>query len=121
MKWLNKDGYLIRRTKGVSMEGSRPDRPELHQMLYASFPKEISTIVDIQLMGKGCYHLELTNPSSVDRLLEIKHTSLHGSWISFYRWTHNVLAEEILLHKEAHMMFTAVFSGLKKEWHQVYF
>ena len=30
------------------MEGSRPNRLELRRMLYASFPKEISTIVDIQ-------------------------------------------------------------------------
>ena len=65
------------------MEGSRPNRPELRRMFYGSFPKESSTVVDIQLMGKGCYHLELIDPLSVERLLNIKHTSLLGSWISF--------------------------------------
>ena len=113
----------IQRLEVVSLvahvEGSRPNRPELRRMLYASFPEEINNIVDIQFMGKGCFHLEFTDSASVDRLLAIKHTSLHGSWISFYRWTHNVVAEEILQHKEAHMIFTAVFPGLKKEWHQV--
>ena len=63
--------------------------------------------------------MEFTDPSLVDRLLNIKHTLLLGSWISFYRWTHNVVANGILQHKEAHMIFTAVFLGLKKEWHPV--
>ena len=78
------------------MVGSRPNRPELYRMLYASFLEEMYIVVDIQFMGKGCSHLEFTNPSSVDRLLKIKNTSLQGSWISFYRWTHNVVADEIL-------------------------
>ena len=103
----------------MHMEGSRPNRPELRRMLYTTFPEEISTVVDIQFMGKGCYHLEFTDPSLVDRLLNIKHTSLLGSWISFYRWIHNVVADDILQHKEAHMIFTTVFPGLKKEWHPV--
>ena len=85
----------------MHMEGSRPNRPELRRMLYTTFPKEISTVVDIQFMGKGCYHLEFTDPLSVDRLLKIKHTSLQGGWISFYKWTHNVVADDILQHKEA--------------------
>ena len=101
------------------MEGSRPNRPELRRMLYASFPEEINTVVDIQFMGKGCYYLEFSDSTSVDRLLKIKHTATQGNWISFYRWTHNVVADEILQHKEAHMIFTAVFPGLKKEWYQV--
>ena len=101
------------------MEGSRPNRPELRRMLYASFPEEINTVVDIQFMGKGCYYLEFSDSSSVDRLLKIKHTTMQGNSISFYRWTHNVVADEILQHKEAQMIFTAVFPGLKKEWHQV--
>ena len=63
--------------------------------------------------------MEFTDPSLVDRLLNIKPTSLLGSWISFYKWTHNVVADDILQHKEAHMIFTAVFLGLKKEWHPV--
>ena len=53
------------------MEGSRPNRPQLRRMLYASFPEEINTVVDIQFMGKGCYYLEFSDSSSVDRLLKI--------------------------------------------------
>ena len=94
-------------------------KKHFHRMLYASFLEEMYIVVDIQFMGKGCYHLEFTDPSSVDRLLKIKHTSLHGSRISFYRWTHNVVADAILQHKEVHMIFTVIFPGLKKEWHQV--
>ena len=70
-------------------------------------------------MGKGCYHLEFSDHLSVGRLLEIKHTSLEGAWISFYKWNHNVSANDILKNKEAHMIFTAIFPGLKKEWRQV--
>ena len=84
-------------------------------MLYASFPKEINIVVDIQFMGKGCYHLEFFDPSSVDRLLKITHKTLRGNWIYFYRWTHNVVVDEILQHKEAHMIFMAIFPGSKKE------
>ena len=101
------------------MEGLRPNRPELRCMLYAIFPEEVNNVVDIQFMGKGCYHLEFSDHSSVGQLLEIKHTSLEGAWISFYKWNHNVIAEDILKNKEAHMIFTAIFPGLKKEWRQV--
>ena len=73
----------VQRLEAVSlvahMERSRSNQPKLPRMLYASFPKDNSTVVDIQFMAKGCYHLEFTDPSSVDRLLNIKHTSLLGS------------------------------------------
>ena len=85
-------------------------------MLYATFPEEINIVVDIQFMGKGCYHLEFIDPSHVDHLLKIKHTSLHVAWISFYKWTHNVVANDILQHNEAQMIFTTIFPRLKKEW-----
>ena len=77
------------------MEASRPNRPELCCMLYMTFPNEINNAVEIQFMGKGCYHSE------------------------FYKWTHNVVADDLLQNKEAHMIFIVVFLGLKKEWHQV--
>ena len=113
----------VQRLEAVSlvahMEGLRPNRPELRRMLYAIFPEEVNNVVDIQFMGKGCYHLEFSDHSSVGRLLEIKHTSLEGAWISFYKWNHNVTADDILKNKEAHMIFTAIFPGLKKEWRQV--
>ena len=108
----------VQRLEAVSlvahMEGSRLNRYELHRMLYANFLEEINNVVDIQLMGKGCNHLEFTSPSFA-RLLQIKNTSLQGTWISFYKWTHNVVAEDILQNKEAHMIFTIVLPGLKKE------
>ena len=66
------------------MEGLRPNRPELRRMLYAIFPEEVNNVVDIQFMGKGCYHLECSDHFSVGQLLEIKHTSLEGACISFY-------------------------------------
>ena len=113
----------VQRLEAVSlvahMEGLRPNRPELRRMLYAIFPEEVNNVVDIQFMGKGCYHLEFSDHLSVGRLLEIKHTSLEGAWISFYKWNHNVSVDDILKNKEAHMIFTAIFPGLKKEWRQV--
>ena len=69
---------------------------ELCRMLYANFPEEINNVVDIQFMGKGCYHLEFIDPSYVACLLKIKNTSLQGAWISFYKWTHNMVADDIL-------------------------
>ena len=109
----------VQRLEAVSlvahMEGLRPNRPELRRMLYAIFPEEVNNVVDIQFMGKGCYHLEFSDHLSVDQLLEIKHTSLEGAWISFYKWNHNVSVDDILKQKEAHMIFTAIFPGLKKE------
>ena len=34
-------------------------------MLYVNFPEEINNVLDIQIMGKGCYRLEFTDPSLV--------------------------------------------------------
>ena len=113
----------VRRLEVVSsvahMEGSKPNRLELPHMLYATFLDEINNVVDIQFIGNGCYHLEFSDLSPVAYLLKIKHTTMQGNWISFYKCTHNVVANDILQNKEAHMIYTTVFWGLKKEFCQL--
>ena len=65
----------VQRLEAVSlvanMEGLRPNRPELRRMLYAIFPEEVNNVVDIQFMGKGCYHLVFSDHLSVGRCVDI--------------------------------------------------
>ena len=62
----------VHRLEAVSlvahMEGLRPNRLELRHMLYVIFPEKVNNVVDIQFMGKGCYHLEFSDHLSVGRL-----------------------------------------------------
>ena len=80
----------------VHVQGSRPNRLELRHILYAAFSEEMDNILDIQFMSRGCYHVELANEESINKLLAIKEEGVEGAWISFHKWSHNVKVDDIL-------------------------
>ena len=103
----------------VQVQGSRMNRSELRHTLYAAFSEEADSILDIQFMSRGCYHVEFATEESVNKLLMIKEAGVEGAWVSFHKWSHNVKIDDILQDQEASMVFTAIFPGLRKEWRNV--
>ena len=76
-------------------------------------------IIDIQILGRGCYQLEFENGESVSCLLSLGSVDLKGALAVFYPWRHrfNTLA----LQEDSAVMFTctAVFPNLEKEWRKI--
>ena len=44
--------------------GKRPSRGDLRHLLQAALKEKLDKIIDIQLMGRGCYQLEFEDHSS---------------------------------------------------------
>ena len=103
----------------VQVQGSRMNRSELRHTLYAAFSEEADSILDIQFMSRGCYHVEFAGEEAVTKLLAIKEAGVEGAWVSFHKWSHNVKVDDILKDQESNMVFTAIFPGLRKEWRNV--
>ena len=88
----------------MQVQGSRMNSSELRD-----------SILDIQFMSRGCYHVEFAGEESVTKLLAIKEAGVEGAWLSFHKWSHNVKVDDILKDQESNMVFTAIFPGLRKE------
>ena len=80
----------------VQVQGSRMNRSELRHTLYAAFSEEADSILDIQFMSRGCYHVEFAGEELVIKLLAIKEAGVEGAWLSFHKWSHNVKVDDIL-------------------------
>ena len=53
----------------VHVIGVLPSRGELRHLLQARFQEDLSRVVDIQFLGKGCYHVEFLAAEMVMKLL----------------------------------------------------
>ena len=53
----------------VHVINGRPGCGELRHLLQARFQEELSRVVDIQFLGKGCYHVEFLVAEMVMKLL----------------------------------------------------
>ena len=45
----------------IHVSGSRPSKGDLQHLLQASIQSNLDTIIDIQILGRGCYQLEFEN------------------------------------------------------------
>ena len=92
--------------------GARPSRGELRHLIQARLTDEIDNIISIQILGKGFYHLEMENTSSVTRLLASNPLDLNGSRAFFSPWKHGFSVEEAITTGEKlypiHMFFPSL-------------
>ena len=103
----------------VNILGSRPSKGDLRHLLQVAIQSDLDKIIDIQILGRGCYQLEFENGESVFRLLSLGSADLKGALAVFYPWRHrfNTLA----LQEDSTAMFTCttVFPNLEKEWRKI--
>ena len=76
-------------------------------------------IIDIKILGRGCYQLEFKNGESVSCLLSLGSANLKGALAVFYPWRHGF--NTAALHEDSAAMFTctAVFPSLEKQWRKI--
>ena len=76
-------------------------------------------IIDIKILGCGCYQLEFKNGESVSCLLSLGSANLKGALAVFYPWRHGF--NTAALQEDSTTMFicTTVFPGLEKEWRKI--
>ena len=58
--------------------GGRRNWDELCHLLQARLQGELAQIIDIQFLGKGCYHIEFNNGDMVDKLLLLGSVKIKG-------------------------------------------
>ena len=100
----------------VHILGSRPSKGDLRYLLQASIQSDLDKVIDIQILGRGCYQLEFENGESVSRLLSLGSADLKGALAA---WRHGF--HTFALQEDSAAMFTCttVFPNLEKEWRKI--
>ena len=87
--------------------------------MQARFQEELHWIVDIQFLGKGCYHVEFPVVDMVMKLLRLGSTRINGILLHFLQWEPgfdlNVVSEQL----SHYFVFSVMFPALPKEWKPV--
>ena len=86
----------------VHVIGGQPSHGELHHLMQARFQEELHRIVDIQFLGKGCYHVDM-----VMKLLRMGSTRINDILLHFVQWEHGFELNVVM------------FPTLPKEWKPV--
>ena len=88
-------------------------------MLQATIQLDLDKMIDIQILGHGCYQLEFENGESVSCLLSLGSVDLKGALAMFYLWRREFNA--LALQEDSAAMFTCttVFPNLEKEWRKI--
>ncbi len=63
--------------------GSKPNRKDLRDMMYGAMQDRVGKIVDVQILGRGFYHVEFAEVESVMALLQLKLMDVRGSRVVF--------------------------------------
>ena len=103
----------------VHIIGDRPSRGELRHLLQAQFQEELSRVVDIQFLGKGCYHVEFLVAEIVMKLLRMGSTRINGIRMHFLQWEPGFDLNAVSEHLSNYFVFSVMFPGLPKEWRLV--
>ena len=103
----------------VHIIGGCPSRGELRHLLQAQFQEELSRVVDIQFLGKGCYHVEFLVAEIVMKLLRMGSTRINGIQMHFLQWEPGFNLNAVSEHLSNYFVFSVMFSGLPKEWRPV--
>ena len=72
--------------------GIRPRCASLRLLLQAALKQDVDNILDVQMLGRSYYQLELESECMVPFLLERKVVVVKGGWVSFHKWIHNFSA-----------------------------
>ena len=107
---------MERRTIIARVLGIRPSRADLRLLLQAALKQDVDNIVDVQMLGRNYYQLEFESDRMVPRILERKAIAVKGGWVSFHKWIHNFLANQVLHEHDSLYTCMVVFPNLRKEW-----
>ena len=107
---------MERRTIIARVLGIRPSRADLRLLLQAALKQDVDNIVDVQMLGRNYYQLEFESDRMVPRILERKAIAVKGRWVSFHKWIHNFLANQVLHEHDSLYTCMVVFPNLRKEW-----
>ena len=99
----------------VHVIGGCPSRRELRHMMQERFQDELHRIVDIQFLGRGCYHVEFLVVDMVMKLLQLGSTRINGILLHFLQWEPgfdlNMVSEQL----SHYFVFSVMFPDLPKE------
>ena len=75
--------------------------------------------MDIQFLGKGCYHVEFLVAEIVMKLLRMGSTRINGIRMHFLQWEPGFDLNAVSEHLSNYFVFSVMFPGLPKEWRPV--
>ena len=101
--------------------GSRPSRGELRDLIYGRLQLEAETIKSIQFLGKGFYHIEFMQASTVQMILGMNPLDLRGAKAFFSPWQHGFNAEEAAKKGDKIFKITTIFPNLSPEYRSLLF
>ncbi len=96
--------------------GSRPSRGELRDLLYGKMQQGAEVIQDVQFLGRGFYHIEFVDASTVQGILGMNPLDLRGAKAFFSPWHSGFNAEEAAKNGEKIFKVCAYFPNLPKEY-----
>ena len=99
--------------------GGRPNRTELCHLLQARLQGELAQIIDIQFLGKGCYHVEFNSYDMVDKFLLVGSVKMKGVWMQFLKWYAGFDLDDLRETIARRFVFSVMFPVLPKEWRPV--
>ena len=99
--------------------GGRPNRAELRHLLQARLQGELAPIIDIQFLGKGCYHIEFNSGNMVDKLLLMGSVKIKGIWMQFLKWYAGFDLDDLRDTISRRFVFSIMFPALPNEWRPV--
>ena len=103
----------------IHVIGGRPSRGELRHLMQARFQEELHQIVDIQFLGRGCYHVEFPVADMVMKLLLLGSTRINGILLHFLQWEPGFDLNAVSEQLSHYFVFSVMFPALPKEWKSV--
>jgi hypothetical protein len=88
----------------------------LKELLYAQLQVEANVIKDVQLMGKGFYHIDFSKVENVRWLLATIPLDLRGAQAFFSKWYQGFNVADVDKRKNKVFKIAAVFPRLPKEY-----
>ena len=100
----------------VHVVGGRPNRSDIRLLLQARLQADLERIIDIQLLGRNCYHLEFESEEMVQKLLRIGCVQVRGLWLQFLRWFPDFDIDLLNSADSYRFAFSVMFPSLPKQW-----
>ena len=103
----------------IYVVGGHPNQAYLCHLLQARLQGEFAQIINIQFLGKGCYHVEFNSGDMVDKLLLIGSVKIKGIWMQILKWYAGFDLDDLRETIARIFVFSIMFPTLPKEWHPV--
>ena len=95
------------------VEGSS-NQAKMHHQLQAWSQGELAQIIDIQILYKGCYHIEFYCGDKVAKLLLLGSVKMKGIWIQCLKWYARCDLDDLRETIARKLLFSVMFPTLPK-------